>query len=67
MRNAENKNREKGGVNEDEVVDLILDKLSLLEDNTGTGKVVDSEKVETELGILTVKEMDSKRALTLKQ
>ncbi len=41
--------------------DLVLDKVSLSEYNTGAGQVVDSEKVETESGTLTVKEMDSKK------
>ncbi len=53
----------KGGVNQkDEVEDLVLDKLLLSEDNAKAGQVVDSEKVETESGTLTVKEMDSKKA-----
>ncbi len=42
--------------------DLVLDKVSLSEYNTEAGQVVDSEKVETELGTLTVKEVDSKKA-----
>ncbi len=57
-----NKNGEKGGVNQDdEVVDLVLDKLSLLEDKTGAGQLVDSKKMETEPGTLTVKEVDSEK------
>ncbi len=58
MSDPENKNigKRKRRVNaEDKVVDLVLDKLSLSEDNARAGKVVNSEKVETELGTFTVK------------
>ncbi len=43
------------------MADLVLDKISLSEYNTGAEQVVESEKVETESGTLTVKEVDSKK------
>ncbi len=56
------KNGEKGGIDqENEMADLVLDKVSLSEYNAEAGQVVDSEKVETESGTLTVKEVDSRR------
>ncbi len=59
------KNGEKGEVNqENEMADLVLDEVSLSEYNTGAGQVVDSEKVETEWGTLTVKEVNSKKTKT---
>ncbi len=65
MSDLQNKNGEKGGVyQKDEMVDLVLDKLSQSEDNAGAGQAVDFEKLETELGSLTVKEVDSKKAKT---
>ncbi len=63
MSDLQNKNEGKGGVNqEDEVADLVLEKLSLSEDNAEAVQVVDSEKVETEPGTPTVKEVDSEKA-----
>ncbi len=40
------------------MADLVLDKLSRSEDNTGAEQLVDSEKMETESGTLTVQEVD---------
>ncbi len=60
MSSLQNKNGEKGGVIE--VAELVLDKLSLSEDNAGAGQLVDSEKEETEPGTLAVKEVDSEKA-----
>ncbi len=43
------KNGEKGGVNqENEMTDLVLNKVLLSEYNAGAGQVVDSERVKTE-------------------
>ncbi len=56
MSDLQNKNEEKVRINEeDEVAQLVLDKLPLSEDKAGAGQVVDSEKVETEPGTVTVK------------
>ncbi len=56
--NLQNKKEGKRGVNQkDEIVDLVLHKLSLSEDNAEAGQVVDSEKVETESGALSIKEV----------
>ncbi len=60
MSDLQTKTGETGGVIE--VADLVLDKLSLSEDNAGVGQLVDSEKVETEPGTLAVKEVDSEKA-----
>ncbi len=63
MSDLQNKNGKNGGVNqEDEMVDFVPDKISLSEYNAGAGQMVDSKKVQTELGTLTVKEVDSKKA-----
>ncbi len=43
------------------MADLVLGKLSLSENNTGAGKVMDYEKVDTEPRTLTVKKMDSEK------
>ncbi len=65
MSDLQNKNVEKGGANqEDEMADLVLEWLLLSEYNAGARQVVDSEKVETELGTFAVKEVDSKKAKT---
>ncbi len=47
------------------MADLVLDKVSLSEYNAEAGQVVDSEKVETESGTLTVKEVDLKKAIAV--
>ncbi len=44
------------------MANLVLEKLSLSEDNAGAGQLVDSKKVETEPGTLAVKGMDSEKA-----
>ncbi len=44
------------------MVDLVLDMLLLSEDNAGAEQVMATEKVENELGTLTVKEVDSEKA-----